>query len=277
MRDQLGGELLGRVEQESAADAAIVFDGLQQLLFVLFAHARQFADFAFAGQLFDAIEIADLVGAPDQGDGLGPEALNLEQFEHGGTVFLQQFGMDLDCALLKKMLQVGEHALADAGDCQQLFGFGDQIGNLLGQRLDRLGGIAVGTNAEGILAVDFEQVGGFVENSSDGFVVHKRNNCSACGSGARVVAGLAPRSARIESSYHAEAKQRCYLGNTRAQNWAGAIRAFTPRIVAETADCSIEVMADGSPERTQSSFGRSLILRNWPFLRARNRFLQSNL
>ena len=70
------------------------------------------------------------------------------------------------------MLQVGEHAFADAGYCEQLLRLVNQVGDLLRQRLDRLGGIAIGTNAKGILAVDFEQVGGLVENSGDGFVVH---------------------------------------------------------------------------------------------------------
>jgi hypothetical protein len=40
--------------------------------------------------------------------------------------------------------------------------------------LDGLRGVAVGADAEGILAVDFEQVGGFVENRGDGFVVHRQ-------------------------------------------------------------------------------------------------------
>jgi hypothetical protein len=38
--------------------------------------------------------------------------------------------------------------------------------------LDGLRGIAVGANAEGVLAVDLEQVGGLVENVGDGLVVH---------------------------------------------------------------------------------------------------------
>ena len=179
MRDELFGELLGGVEQETAADAAIVFDGFQQLLLVLFAHARQFANLSFARQFFDSVEIADLVGAPDQRDRLRTEALNLEQFEHRRAIFFQQFGVDLDGALLEKMLQIGEHAFANAGHGEKLLGLVDQIGDLLRQRFNGLGGVAIGTNAEGVLAVDFEQVGSFVENSGDGFVVHGRRYCSA--------------------------------------------------------------------------------------------------
>ncbi len=166
--------MLGGIDQESSADAAVVFDGLQEFLLVLFAHAREFADLAFAGELFYAVEVADLVGAPDQSDGFWAEALNFQEFEHGGAVFFQQLGVDFDGSLVKKMLEVGEHALADAGDGEQFFGILDQVGDLVRQSLDGLGGVAVGADAEGILAVDFEQVGGFVENSGDGFVVHGR-------------------------------------------------------------------------------------------------------
>ncbi len=35
-------------------------------------------------------------------------------------------------------------------------------------------GVAIGAHAEGILAVDFEQIGGFVEKAGDGFVVHEK-------------------------------------------------------------------------------------------------------
>jgi len=35
-----------------------------------------------------------------------------------------------------------------------------------------LGGIAVGADAERICCVNFEQIGGFIEDRGDGFVVH---------------------------------------------------------------------------------------------------------
>ena len=44
--------------------------------------------------------------------------------------------------------------------------------DLLRVILDGLRGVAVGADAERILPVDFEQVGGFVENVGDGLVVH---------------------------------------------------------------------------------------------------------
>ena len=79
MVDDFLGLSFGGVEEKASGDAAIILDGLQQFLFVLFAHAREGANLAFLGQLFNALGIADVIGAPDEGDGLGAEALNLEQ------------------------------------------------------------------------------------------------------------------------------------------------------------------------------------------------------
>ena len=123
-------------------------------------------------QFGHALQIAHLVGAPDQGDGLRAEALDLEQVEHRGVIFRKQFGVQRKFAFLEHFLQVHQHAFADAGDGQHFLGIIDQVGDLLGLGLDGFGGVAVRADAEGILPVDFEQVGGFVENAGDGFVVH---------------------------------------------------------------------------------------------------------
>ena len=173
---QILGELLrfgfGGVDEKAARDAAVVFDGLQQLLFVLLAHARQFANLAFARKFFYAIDIADLIGAPDQGNRLRSEALDLQQLEHRRVIFLEQFGLHRESAVFEQFLQVDQHAFADAGDGEHFLRFGDDVFDLLGVILDGLSGVAVGADAERILAVDFEQVGGFVEDVGDGFVVH---------------------------------------------------------------------------------------------------------
>ena len=175
--DQFFREFFGRVEQESSGDAAVVFDGLEQFELVLFAHARQRANLAFARQLLHAFEIADLIGAPDQGNRFRTQALNLEQFEHRGAIFLQQFGVGFDAAIFEEHLQIGQHALADALDCEKFFRLRDQVGNLLRQRLDGFGGVAIGAHAKRVLPVDLEQIGSFVEKSGDGFVVHQSVSC----------------------------------------------------------------------------------------------------
>ena len=82
--------------------------------------------------------------------------------------------MRFDAAILEEHLQIGQHALANALNFEQLFRFRDQVGHLLRQRLDGFGGIAVRTHAKRVLPVDLQQIGSFVEKSGDGFVVHIR-------------------------------------------------------------------------------------------------------
>ena len=141
----------GSVEQEAAGDAAIVLDGLEQFLFLLLAHAREFANLSFLGQLGHALDVAHLIGAPDQSDGLRAQALDLEQVEHRRVILLEQFGMQRKLALFEHFLQVLQHAFADAGNGQHFLGFADHVGDLLGLGLDGFGGVAVGADAERIL------------------------------------------------------------------------------------------------------------------------------
>src|ERR1700674_1056059 len=166
------GQLFGGVEQESSGDAAVVFNRFEQLQFVLLAHARQLADLAFARQLLHALQVAHLMGAPDQGNRLRPQTLNLEEFKHRGAVFFQQLGVRFDAAIFEKHLQIGQHAFANARHRKKFFRLLDQVGHLLRQCFNGLRRIAIGTHAKRVLPVDLEEIGSLVEKSGDGFVVH---------------------------------------------------------------------------------------------------------
>ena len=91
-----------------------------------------------------------------------------------GRYFLSNSACSESLPFLKHLLHVQQHALADAGNGQHFLGFADQVGDLLRLRFNGFGGVAVRADAERILAVDFEQVGGFIENAGNGFVVHVR-------------------------------------------------------------------------------------------------------
>jgi len=127
---------------------------------------------AFARQLFHPIHVAHLVGTPDQRNRLRSQPLNLQQLQHRRVILLEQVGLHAEAAVLEQLLQIDQHAFADAGDSEHFLGFGDDVFDLLGMIFHSLGCVAVGANAERILTVDFEQVGGFVKNVGDGFVVH---------------------------------------------------------------------------------------------------------
>ena len=114
MLDDLFRLSFGCVEQIPPRDTAVVLDRLEQLLLLFFSHAREFANLSFLGQLLHAFHVAHLIGAPDEGNGLRSQALDLEQFEHRRPVLLEQVGMDRELALFEQLLQVHQHAFADA-------------------------------------------------------------------------------------------------------------------------------------------------------------------
>ena len=87
-------------------------------------------------------------------------------------VFPEQFGLHAEAAVSEQFLQVQQHPFADAGDGKNFLGFANEISNGLRQIFDGLGGIAVGADAERICCVNFEQIGGFIQDRGDGFVVH---------------------------------------------------------------------------------------------------------
>ena len=58
------------------------------------------------------------------------------------------------------------------GMASTFLGSSNDVGDLLRQGFDGFGGVAIRADAERVLAVDFQQVGGFEENARDGFVVH---------------------------------------------------------------------------------------------------------
>jgi hypothetical protein len=98
--------------------------------------------------------------------------LNFQQLEHRGVISLEQFCLSCDLARAEQLLQLVEHALADSRDCEHLLGVTDDVFDLLGVILNRLGSVAVGAYAEGILTIDFEQVSGFEQNVGNSLVVH---------------------------------------------------------------------------------------------------------
>ncbi len=87
-------------------------------------------------------------------------------------IFLQQFGLEPEPPFFEDLLQIREHSLANARDREHLLRLTDQVCDLLRKGLDRLSGVAIGTDAKGILPVDFEQIGSLVQDVGDGFVVH---------------------------------------------------------------------------------------------------------
>ncbi len=167
------GVVVGLVDAEAAGVFAVVLDAFEELGGELFAHAGELAEMPGFGGGFEGVDVGDLEGGPDEGDGLGAHAGEAQEFEHGGLVFGEKLGAEGHGAGGDQLDDIGGHAFADAGDGEELFGFGDEGGELGGLLLDGLGGAAVGADAEGVGCVDLKQGGGFVEQAGDGDVVHE--------------------------------------------------------------------------------------------------------
>ena len=145
---------LSNIQQKAPSNSPIIFNRLQQFLLVLLSHARQFAYFSLPRKFLHSLQIANLVRTPNQRHGLRPEPLHLEKFQHRRPIFLQHLGMQRQLSLMQHFIQVGEHALADAGNCQHLLGIFDQIGNLLWERLNSLGRIAIRPDTKRVLPIN---------------------------------------------------------------------------------------------------------------------------
>ena len=173
MFDNLFCLAFGDVEQEAPRDPSIIFNGLEQFLFMFLAHARQNANLALTGEILHAFEIRNLIGTPDQGDGLRSESLHTQQLQHGRVIFLEKISMQGESPLLHHLLQVDEHAFADSGNGEDLFRLADDFRNLLRQALNGFGGVSVRSDAKRILRINLEQVGSLVQNAGNGFIVHR--------------------------------------------------------------------------------------------------------
>ncbi len=116
------GVLLGFVDAEAAGVFAVVFDALEELGDELLAHAGEFGEVTCFGGGFEAVDVADLAGGPDEGYGFGSHAGEAEEFEHGGFVFLEQLFAEGHRAGGEESLDVGDHAFADAGMARSCLG-----------------------------------------------------------------------------------------------------------------------------------------------------------
>ena len=154
----------------------MVGDALEELDDKFFAHAWQGVELAGLGGGFEFVDVRDLEGRPDEGNGLGAHAGEAQEFEHRGAVFGEEFFAEGNRAGGDEIADVGGHAFADAVDGEQGFGVGvgrGEGGELRGLLFDGLGGAAVRADPEGIGAVDFEKCSGFVEEACEGDVVHR--------------------------------------------------------------------------------------------------------
>ena len=157
---QLFGHGLGVAEQIAAAALAVLGDGAQHLLFELGAHAGKDSQFLFGAEPLELVHGADAEVFEDEGDALGAEPLNLEEFERGGWKLLQQQVAPLAGAAFDDLGEHDGEPFADAGDVGDFaFGVAQNVRDALGVAFDGGGAVAVAADAEAVFAGDLHQVG----------------------------------------------------------------------------------------------------------------------
>ena len=159
----------------------MVFDALEELGDELLAHAGELGEVTGFGRGFEAVDVADLAGGPDEGYGFGSHAGEAQEFEHGGFVLLQELFAEGHGAGGEEGLDIGDHAFADARDGQERFGVvreGGELGRLL---LYGFSGAAIGADAKGVSCVDLEEGGGFIEEAGDRDIVHEGSSATGRG------------------------------------------------------------------------------------------------
>ena len=181
LADEFGdalGVLARDVDAEARGVLAVVLDALEQLVGELLPHARQRQQVAALGGCFQRVDVGDAERGVEQRDGLRAHAGQAQQLQHGGLVALQQLVAQRHGAGGDQVADVGGHAFADAGNGEQRLGVGvgrGERGELRGLLLDGFRGAAIGADAKRIGGVDLQQGGGFIEQPSEGDVVHRKS------------------------------------------------------------------------------------------------------
>ena len=171
-------------EQVAAAVHAVLGDAAQHLLLELGAHARQHAQLLFQAQALQLIDGADAVVLEDQGDALGAESLDLQEFQRGGRESSEQQIAPLAASARHDFPQREGQPLADAGNGgDRARGVVEDVHDALRISLDGGRAVAIAADAERVLGGDLHQIGGFLEDARDFLVFQAGSwiNCTVTG------------------------------------------------------------------------------------------------
>ena len=154
------------------------FHRLQDVEFGLFAEAGQGADAAVARrpvQLFDGLHLKIVI---ERLDPLRPQPGYSQQLGDGRRQLAAQPIKQAAAPGRDDFAHPGGEILADARQPRQILAFFQQRARRLRQLAQRAGGVAVGADAEGVGALNFQPVGDFLENGGDvGVVDGHGGNC----------------------------------------------------------------------------------------------------
>ena len=152
--------------------ALVIGDAGFQLFKRLLAEAGQGRGAAILKRRFKLLDRPHLQRFPKQRDTFGPHPGQSQQLQHGRLVAREQLFPQRKRAGPLDLLNVGGHALADAGDGEQFFGLVRERAQLDRARFHGFSSAPVRADAERVARSDLEQVRGFVQQGSDLAVLH---------------------------------------------------------------------------------------------------------
>ena len=163
--DQQGCRIVRVGQQVAAAVLPALVDGLENERFLLRAHSLQRTHPAVLCGTLQLVQRFHAEFLVKDGDGLGPDALEVQQVEDRGRKLGEQFLVKWRVARIRDLPDACGQVLADAGNLAQLGCVQRaQIVRMVGHDV---GAIAVCANLERVLALDLEQIGDLAENSRD--------------------------------------------------------------------------------------------------------------
>ena len=175
MSAQVVQEALGDVgdiaEEELPGVAAHVLNALEDVCGRLLAEARQCGDGSVLAGTLEACHRVDFQGVPERFDFFCAEALNLEKRENVGRKFLTEVVVVVETVVGGKLGDFFSSGFADAVNCCEAF-FGDERLEWLGEGFQRAGGVGIGADFEGILALEFQQAGDVFEDTGNFVFIH---------------------------------------------------------------------------------------------------------
>jgi hypothetical protein len=171
-----GGGVVGLRDQAASRDPRPLLDGAQNQRFLLRAHTLERAQPAVAGGAFEIFKRPDIEVAIEECHGLRPDALEVQQVENRRGKFFEQLLMVLDRSRVHELGDLAGQILADSRQLKAV-GRGERRDAIRVVR-NRLRGIAIRANLEGVLVLDLEQVADFGEHARDGQVLHEQSELS---------------------------------------------------------------------------------------------------
>ena len=160
-------------KKEPALGAAPVVQPLADLRLFLLLHPGQRPEAAVGDGLLEVLGGGDAELPPHEADALGSEPGQVQQLEEPRRHLGQQLLVVRAVTGRHRLLELRGDAGAHTGHLLQLLAAAEHLRDVAGQRLDRLAGQPVGTDAEDAFALDLEDIGDLVEDAGERQVVHE--------------------------------------------------------------------------------------------------------